>query len=167
MNHRWWHGFHFSYTNCGKTNCAKQMSPPLTSNDDIVTLLLLFYKVFDTEIYIFKSLKTYVMDNKIQYINNKFGIVLTVVRMSRGRLPWQSDRAPVIGDDRNCSSENSDPIRPEGSTQIKLMTWNETIFFESFYLTIMSWEAELCMSCREREINQTYLQTGHCCISFP
>lgn len=39
--------------------------------------------------------------------------ILTVVRMSKGRLPWWSDRAPVIGDDRNCSRENSDPIRPK------------------------------------------------------
>lgn len=39
--------------------------------------------------------------------------VLTVVSMSRGRLPCWSDRAPVMGDDRNCSRENSDPIRPE------------------------------------------------------
>lgn len=33
--------------------------------------------------------------------------------MSKGLLPWWSDRAPVTGDDRNCSRENNDPMRPE------------------------------------------------------
>lgn len=40
-------------------------------------------------------------------------MLLTVVRRSMGRLPCRSERAPVKGDIRNCSRENSDPIRPE------------------------------------------------------
>lgn len=35
--------------------------------------------------------------------------------MSSGRLPCRSERAPVTGEARNCSSENSEPIRPEES----------------------------------------------------
>lgn len=42
-------------------------------------------------------------------------VLLTVVRMSSGRLPCRSDKAPVTGEARNCSSENSEPIRPEES----------------------------------------------------
>lgn len=55
-------------------------------------------------------------------------ILLTVARMSKGRLPCWSDRAPVIGDDRNCSRENSDPIKPERQIQEHA---NECDFFAS------------------------------------
>lgn len=39
--------------------------------------------------------------------------------MSSGRLPCWSERAPVTGEARNCSSENSEPIRPEKSGAIR------------------------------------------------
>lgn len=42
----------------------------------------------------------------------KSDVFLTVVSISRGRRPYESDRAPVTGDARNCSRENSEPIRP-------------------------------------------------------
>lgn len=58
--------------------------------------------------------------SKIVQTQQSLLILLTVVRMSSGRRPCWSERAPVIGDARNCSSENSDPIRPENQEHMEI-----------------------------------------------
>jgi hypothetical protein len=51
---------------------------------------------------------------------------------SSGRRPRRSDAAPVSGDDRNCSREKSDPIRPEQTNRsgTQSRTWTVNRPFE-------------------------------------
>lgn len=77
---------------------------------------------------------------------------LTVVRMSSGRLPCRSERAPVTGEARNCSSEKSEPIRPE----------------ESGGGSASVFASRGAIRQRNAAVSaQSYLRTARCCTSSP